>query len=105
MNEEKHHSLDPDFAFIRKLCPQFSEHELREANATSMDYLSARGIVQCGGPDRAVPRTLDGDFDDAASSPPEPDSSRLDAFFETLVAWLKKNPDAFAQQQQTYQPM
>ncbi|MDQ3775597.1 MAG: hypothetical protein M3461_15215 [Pseudomonadota bacterium] len=40
MNEEKHHFLDPDFAFIRKLCPQFSEDELREANAAFMVYLS-----------------------------------------------------------------
>jgi hypothetical protein len=40
MNEEKHRSLDPEFAFIRKLCSQSSEEELRKANAAFMDYLS-----------------------------------------------------------------
>jgi hypothetical protein len=49
-----------------------------------------------GGPDRTVPRTLDGDFDGAAGSPPQSNTSPLDAFFETLVKWLEKNPDAFA---------
>jgi hypothetical protein len=58
--------------------------------------LASRGIVQCGGHDQTVPRTLEGSFDDAAGSPPGPSSSRLDAFFETLVGWLENNPDAFA---------
>jgi hypothetical protein len=40
MNQEKHRSLDPDFAFVRKLCPQLSEDELREANVAFIDYLS-----------------------------------------------------------------
>jgi hypothetical protein len=40
MKEEKHRSLDPDFAFIRKLCPHFSEDELREANVAFMHYVN-----------------------------------------------------------------
>ena len=40
MIEDKRRSLDSEFAFIRKLCPQFSEEELREANVAFMDYLS-----------------------------------------------------------------
>jgi hypothetical protein len=40
MNEERHRSLDPEFAFIRKLCPHFSDEELRKANVAFMDYLS-----------------------------------------------------------------
>jgi hypothetical protein len=39
MNEEKHRSLDPDFAFVRQLCPHLSEDGLRGANAAFMDYL------------------------------------------------------------------
>jgi hypothetical protein len=60
--------------------------------------LANRGIVQCGGPDRTVPRTLDGDSDTVASSPSQPHTARVDAFFKMLVGWLEKNPDAFANQ-------
>jgi hypothetical protein len=35
-------------------------------------------------------------FDTVASFPPEPHTSYLDAFFQTLVEWLEKKPDAFA---------
>ena len=76
----------------RAIAPKNVEIQLR----SPFLELANRGIVQCGGHDRAVPRTLDGNVDGAASSPPEPNSSRLDAFFETLIGWLKKNPDAFA---------
>ena len=58
-------------------------------------YFSRKKHVFRLGPNRAVPRTLDGDSDDAASSPPQPHPRPLDAFFETLVESLEKNPDAF----------
>lgn len=52
--------------------------------------------LMTSGPDRTVPRTLDGDFDGAGSSPYQSNASALDIFVEMLVKWLEKNPDAFA---------